>query len=158
MLGNRSRTNQVMASTLSDVAENIHAVDFDIFSDSFKLDEYSYCLANVGKLWLMSHQYDRVRYPDWAGFFDHLLREYPMSDTGALQVQQALLKAANNKVDNLLFVEATAEPLLKKEQWNIGVEVVDKTSGLSTKTLAKNEKVFTTIDASDNVSYTSVSE
>lgn len=99
---------------------------------------YRGALLNVTKLWLLSSKYDRVRKPDWAGFFDDRLRRYPMNDEGATQVQNDLKAAIKDKVQDIYISNVTATPLLVERGWDVGVTSIDMSTGVATDTSNSN--------------------
>lgn len=111
------------------------------------IDSYRDALLNVTKLWLLSSQYDRVRRPDWAGFFDTRLRSYQMSDAGAAEVEQDLKKAIQNKISGVYISEVKATPNLAERGWSVDVVSTDVNTQISTSTTTKeNREVVVSID------------
>lgn len=116
------------------------------------VDTYRDALLNVTKLWLLSGKFDRVRKPNWAGFFDDLLRRYPMTDNGAEQVVEDLRAAIINKVQDIYISDCKAVPNLKDRSWSVSVSSTDTSTQLTTDNLPDSDKtVVLSIDA-DNVS------
>lgn len=113
-------------------------------------DSYRDALLNVTKLWLMSSKYDRVRKPDWAGFFDDRLRKYPMTPAGAEQVQTDLAKAINNKIKSVYISDIKATPLLAERGWDVQVESIDTNTQISTGSDSEDTHIVVSID-NDNV-------
>ena len=72
MLAQRQR-RQYINDFIFEKAENIKKVDLDIFKEEFTLDDYRDALLNSVKLFLLSRKGDRIRQPEYAGFFDKLL-------------------------------------------------------------------------------------
>lgn len=103
------------------------------------VDSYRDALLNVTKLWLLSSKYDRVRHPDWAGFFDDRLRRYTMNDEGAKQVQVDLTNAILEKVKGVYISNVTAKPLLAERGWDVGVTSADTDTGITTDTQDTNK-------------------
>lgn len=114
-------------------------------------DSYRDALLNVTKLWLMSSKYDRVRKPDWAGFFDDRLRKYPMTSAGAEQVQTDLAKAIKNKIGSVYISDIKATPLLTERGWDVQVESIDTNTQISTGNTSEDTHIIVSID-NDNVS------
>lgn len=121
-----------ISTFLEDKIEEIKKVDIDIWKDKLTQVSYRDALLNVTKLWLLSRRYDRVRQPDWAGFFDGLLREYPMTEEGARRVESALSEAINEKIPDIIITSVKAVPDLVKKGWNVYVKTVDTDTNLST--------------------------
>lgn len=114
------------------------------------VDSYRDALLNVTKLWLLSSKYDRVRHPDWAGFFDDRLRRYPMNDEGAKQVQVDLTNAILEKVKGVYISNVTAKPLLAERGWDVGVTSTDTDTGLTTDTQETNKGLQFRISTDDD--------
>lgn len=115
------------------------------------IDSYRDALLNVTKLWLVSSKYDRVRRPDWAGFFDDRLRKYQMTDEGAQQVQKDLASAIKNKIASVYISDIKAKPLLAERGWDVSVESTDLSTQISTATRdSQDTHVIVSID-NDNV-------
>lgn len=121
-----------ISNYLDDKVEAIKKVDIDMWSSTMKQDTYRDALLNVTKLWLLSRAYDRVRKPNWAGFFDGLLREYPMNDEGAKQIIQDLTEELEDKIPDVVITSVTAKPDLVNKGWYIGVKSVDTDTNLTT--------------------------
>mgnify|MGYP006872981779 CR=1 FL=1 len=94
---------------------------------------YRNALLNVVKLWLLSHRYDRVRHPNWAGFFDDRLQRFPMTDEGAKMVQEQLQAAVIEKIKDVVISEITAEPKLVDRSWDVGLTALDLQTKIITK-------------------------
>lgn len=94
---------------------------------------YRDALLNVVKLWLLSSRWDRVRKPDWAGFFDDRLQRFPMNETGARQLEQELSQTLLDKIKNVVISETTATPKLSDRSWDVGLTALDT----QTKIIAK---------------------
>lgn len=114
------------------------------------VDSYRDALLNVTKLWLLSSKYDRVRHPDWAGFFDDRLRRYPMNDEGAKQVQVDLTNAILEKVKGVYISNVTAKPLLAERGWDVGVTSADTDTGITTDTQDTNKGLQFRISTDDD--------
>lgn len=119
---------------------------------SVPIDSYRDALLNVTKLWLLSSRYDRVRRPDWAGFFDKRLRQYTMDDDGAKKVQQDLQAAISAKIPEVLITDCIAKPILKDRSWEVSVTSTDTTTQISTMNMSEKEKSVTISIDSENVS------
>lgn len=114
-------------------------------------DSYRDALLNVTKLWLMSSKYDRVRRPNWAGFFDDRLRKYPMTETGAEQIQTDLAQAIKNKIGSVYISDIKATPILNERSWDVQVESTDVNTQISTANKnSKDTHIVVSID-NDNV-------
>ena len=114
------------------------------------VDSYRDALLNVTKLWLLSSKYDRVRHPDWAGFFDDRLRRYTMNDEGAKQVQVDLTNAILEKVKGVYISNVTAKPLLAERGWDVGVTSADTDTGITTDTQDTNKGLQFRISTDDD--------
>lgn len=115
------------------------------------IDSYRDALLNVTKLWLVSSKYDRVRRPDWAGFFDDRLRKYQMTEEGAQQVQTDLAAAIKNKIASVYISDIKATPLPTERGWDVSVESTDINTQISTATRdSQDTHVIVSID-NDNV-------
>ena len=95
--------------------------------------DYRKALLNVTKLWLLSRSYDRIRKPDWAGFFDRLLREYPMNDAGAESIEHRLLEELQEKIPNVVISSVKAVPDLANKGWNVSVKAFDSETNITTE-------------------------
>lgn len=104
------------------------------------VDSYRDSLLNVTKLWLLSGKYDRVRRPDWAGFFDDRLRRYPMNEEGARQVEKELMQAIATKIEDVLITDCKATPKLADRSWEVSVTSTDYKTQVSTLNLPETEK------------------
>lgn len=107
---------------------------------------YRDSLLNVTKLWLLSRSYDRVRNPSWAGFFDRLLREYPMTEDGARQIESALLTEIGNKIPDVVITEVKAIPDVVNKGWRVSVKSIDTETNISTQFDADSETFVTISD------------
>lgn len=96
---------------------------------------YREALLNVTKLWLLSSKYDRVRHPDWAGFFDDRLRRYQMSEEGAKKASNELMYAINQKIENVIITEATCKPLPYERAWDVSVVSTDTQTQISLQSI-----------------------
>lgn len=95
---------------------------------------YRDSLLNVTKLWLLSRKYDRVRKPDWAGFFDGRLRGYEMNEAGATKVQNDLSEAIKYKIQDIYISDIKAIPHPESRSWDVSVVTTDTDTQLSTLT------------------------
>lgn len=111
-------------------------------------DTYQDALLNVAKLWLLSGKYDRVRHPDWAGFFDNHLRGYQMNDEGAKKVQEDLSQQIAAKIKDVLISGVEATPLPAERAWEVYVTATDMQTKLST--LSMNKKKASTVVSVDD--------
>lgn len=136
MIGKRS--SLALTTFVEDKVEDIKKVDIDIWSPTLKQDTYREALLNTTKLWLLSRSYDRVRKPNWAGFFDGLLREYPMNSEGAAAVERDLLAAIEDKIPDIVITEVKATPDLVNKGWYVYVKSIDTDTNLTTA-FAENE-------------------
>lgn len=116
------------------------------------VDSYRDALLNVTKLWLLSRRYDRVRQPDWAGFFDNHLREYKMNDEGAEKVATDLNEAIRGKIEDILITDIVATPHLESRSWDVSVTSTDTQTQLSTFSSTVEEKKVSISTADENVS------
>lgn len=121
-------------------------------------DTYRDALLNVTKLWLLSGKYDRVRRPDWAGFFEDRLRRYPMNAEGAVQVQNDLLKEIRGKIKDVIISECIATPNLVDRSWDVAVTSTDTVTQTSTLNMNKTQKSVTINVDEDNVSKSTILE
>ena len=106
-------------------------------------DSYRDALLNVTKLWLLSRKYDRVRHPDWAGFFDNQLRAYEMSEAGASKVEADLLEAISSKVEDVYISEIKATPHPESRSWDVSVVSTDTETQISTLAAEAKERQVT---------------
>lgn len=133
-------------SFIKDKAQAIKKVDIDFFNeDSFILDEYQAAIMNAVKLFLLTRKGDRIRNVSYGGFFDKILSNYDMTAEGAQAVEADLKKELINYFGTSLIIEdvqATPDPV--KEEWAIGVSVLDPESKMeidaSTNTIVINKK------------------
>lgn len=114
-------------------------------------DSYRDALLNVTKLWLLSSKYDRVRRPDWAGFFDNHLRSYQMSEQGAEEVVKDLQSAIAGKISGVLISDCKATPKLKERAWEVELTSTDLSTQMSTLTASREQKMVTVNLDDDNV-------
>lgn len=143
-----------------DNPEDIRSYDYNLYvrahdvksgtNTDIPVDSYRDALLNVTKLWLLSSKYDRVRHPDWAGFFDDRLRRYPMNDEGAKQVQVDLTNAILEKVKGVYISNVTAKPLLAERGWDVGVTSADTDTGITTDTQDTNKGLQFRISTDDD--------
>lgn len=141
MIGSNNNRAIYLNRFLEKKVEDIKKVDIDIFDENFKVDSYRDSLLNVTKLWLLSGKYDRIRQPDWAGFFDDRLRNYSMNSEGAQKVQDDLLAEINEKIPDVAITEVIAEPHLEDRGWSVSVTAIDSQTKIITS--AKNDKKAT---------------
>lgn len=104
------------------------------------IDSYRDALLNVTKLWLLSSRYDRVRQPNWAGFFDDRLRKYPMTTEGARQVVADLGEQIAGKISSVVATSIRAIPKPEERGWEVEIDSMDTTSQVSTMNATKEEK------------------
>lgn len=116
------------------------------------VDTYRDALLNVTKLWLLSRKYDRVRNPGWAGFFDNQLREYEMSEKGAKQVEEDLLKQISGKISDVYISDIKATPHLESRSWDVSVVSTDTETQISTTNMKEKELMRTISIDDDKVS------
>ena len=134
MLGREHVNNhsEFLQRFVEDKVEEIKSVDISIDSGKQMVQtSYGDTVRNVVKCWLLSRKDDRIRQPDWAGFFDDLLQGYDMDDNGKEQVENDLREAFSAAFEGqmmMLDVVATPDPVEKG--WNIGVKVIDNKSHL----------------------------
>lgn len=121
-------------------------------------DTYRDALLNVTKLWLLSGKYDRVRRPEWAGFFEDRLRRYPMTAEGAEQVQSDLLQEIRGKIKDVIITDCVATPNLLEKSWEVAVTSTDTVTQTSTLNMSKNQKAVTINIDEDNVSKSTIIE
>lgn len=143
-----------------DNSEDTRSYDYNLYvrahdvksgtNTDIPVDSYRDALLNVTKLWLLSSKYDRVRHPDWAGFFDDRLRRYPMNDEGAKQVQVDLTNAILEKVKGVYISNVTAKPLLAERGWDVGVTSADTDTGITTDTQDTNKGLQFRISTDDD--------
>lgn len=119
---------------------------------------YRDALLNVTKLWLLSGKYDRVRKPDWAGFFDDRLRRYPMNEAGARKVEEDLLEAISGKIKEVFISDCIATPNLVERSWDVSVTSTDTTTQTSTLGLDRQQKTITINVDDENVSKSTILE
>lgn len=152
MLG-RNRQGQVLSDFVNEKVEGIKKVDINIFKDDFVQDSYGTALLNVTKLWLLSSRWDRVRRPDWAGFFDKRLREYKMNDEGAKKVEADLKNAIRNKIPDVVITNVEAVPKLTERGWEVGVDAVDTSTDVTASMTSAEgrNRDFVSILNSDNI-------
>lgn len=112
------------------------------------IDSYKEALMNVVKLWMLSNRYDRVRQPNWAGFFDSHLRSYLMNEEGAAQLEKDLADAIRNKLSDVVLQNVKAKPLLNERGWDIKVDALDTRTQISTN--ASNSESTNHFLISDN--------
>lgn len=156
MLG-RNRQIFVLQDFTEEKTEGIKKVDIDIFADGFVQDSYVKALMNVTKLWLLSNRWDRVRNPDWAGFFDKRLREYQMSEKGASQVESDLKEAIAKKIPDVMITNVKAKPDLAARGWDVAVDALDTSTGIYAEMTSMNAgQEFVNIMNSDDVTQTKV--
>lgn len=141
MIGNSNNRAVYLNRFLEKKVEEIKKVDIDIFDEDFKVDSYRDSLLNVTKLWLLSGKYDRIRQPDWAGFFDDRLRSYPMNSEGVQKVQEDLLNEIGEKIPDVVITEVIAEPHLEDRGWSISVTAIDSQTKIATN--AREDKKAT---------------
>ena len=121
-------------------------------------DTYRDALLNVTKLWLLSGKYDRVRHPEWAGFFEDRLRRYPMSAEGAEQVQNDLLAAIGGKIKDVIISDCVATPNPVDKSWDVAVTSTDTRTQTSTLSMSRDQKTVTINIDEDNVSKSTIIE
>ena len=121
---------QIMQNFAEETVDKVKKVDINIFPEELVPVYYSKALLNVVKLWLLSGPYDRVRRPDWAGFFTKLLREYSMDDAGAKEIESKLRAEIQAKIAGVELTDVTAIPLLGKKMWEVGVGAIDNDTGV----------------------------
>lgn len=132
MIG-QSERRQFINSLIEERVEKIKSVDTDIFSEDFLMDEYRNALHNAVKLFLLSRKGDRIRQPDYGGFFDKLLSEYDMDEEGARKVEDDLRKRLEDYFgEDLIIKEIVATPKPAEEAWLVGVTALDPITGMVT--------------------------
>lgn len=141
MIGSSNNRAVYLNRFLEKKVEEIKKVDIDIFDEDFKVDSYRDSLLNVIKLWLLSGKYDRVRQPNWAGFFDDRLRSYQMNSEGVQKVQEDLLNEINEKIPDVAITEVIAEPHLEDRGWSVSVTAIDSQTKIATN--ARDDKKAT---------------
>lgn len=141
MIGNSNNRAIYLNKFLEKKVEEIKKVDIDIFDEDFKIDSYRDSLLNVTKLWLLSGKYDRVRQPNWAGFFDDRLRSYQMNSEGIQKVQEDLLNEIDEKIPDIVITEVIAEPHLEDRGWSVSVTAIDSQTKITTN--ARDDKKAT---------------
>jgi len=129
-IGNNNSQVQILKNFAEKTAEDVKKVDINIFPEEFEPVYYSKALLNTLKLWLLSGPYDRVRRPNWAGFFTKLLREYSMDEAGAEEIKTRLQAEIQSKIEGVELTEITATPLLGKKMWEVGVGAIDRDTGV----------------------------
>ena len=113
--------------------------------------EYQNALLNTTKLWLLSRKYDRVRRPNWAGFFDDRLRRYPMTEEGARKVEEDLMYEARNKIGAAVLSEVHAKPLLEERGWGVSVISTDLSTSISTKNLENSHENHIIVNEKEDI-------
>lgn len=154
MIGTNNAHAQIIKNFVEKRVEQIEKADIDIFSSDLKRDSYAAALLNTTKLWLLSGPYDRVRKPDWAGFFSKLLREYEMTDEGAAKVEKDLRAAVSGKITDVTIVDVKARPNPAGRSWDVNFSAYDSTTGIMSDPIKDND--FVTI--SENPHNESVKE
>lgn len=86
---------------------------------------YRDALLNVTKLWLLSSKWDRIRQPNWAGFFDDRCQRFPMTDEGKERLKTELKQAIEDKIEDVIITDVYAEPNLEDRGWEVGVTSID---------------------------------
>lgn len=112
---------------------------------------YRDSLLNVTKLWLLSSRFDRVRHVDWAGFFDDRCRRYQMSNDGAKQLEDDLIKAINTKIKDVIITDVTAKPLLEERGWDVSVVSTDLTTQISLNSIKDTNDATVKITETENI-------
>lgn len=146
MLGQDER-KQFINSLIEEKVDRIKKVDIDIFSNEFKLDEYRNALHNAVKLFLLSRKGDRIRQPEYGGFFDHLLSEYDMNEEGKAKVEEDLTEVLSKYFEELIIKEVIATPHPESEEWEVGVTVIDPDTGVATD--AKTQPIIISMKDKD---------
>ena len=148
MLG-RNRQGQLLTNFVTEKVDKIKKADINIFQDDFVQDTYDAALLNVTKLWLLSGKWDRIRNPDWAGFFDKRLREYPMNDEGAQQAEKDLRTKIQEKIPDIAVTDVKAIPKLGERGWEVGVDVIDVQTEVSATMTNKRENFISIMDSDE---------
>lgn len=148
MLG-RNRQGQFLTNFVTEKVDKIKKADINIFQDDFVQDTYDAALLNVTKLWLLSGKWDRIRNPDWAGFFDKRLREYPMNDEGAQQAEKDLRTKIQEKIPDIAVTDVKAIPKLGERGWEVGVDVIDVQTEVSATMTNKRENFISIMDSDE---------
>lgn len=148
MLG-RNRQGQLLTNFVTEKVDKIKKEDINIFQDDFVQDTYDAALLNVTKLWLLSGKWDRIRNPDWAGFFDKRLREYPMNDEGAQQAEKDLRTKIQEKIPDIAVTDVKAIPKLGERGWEVGVDVIDVQTEVSATMTNKRENFISIMDSDE---------
>ena len=148
MLG-RNRQGQLLTNFVTEKVDKIKKADINIFQDDFVQDTYDAALLNVTKLWLLSGKWDRIRQPDWAGFFDKRLREYPMNDEGAQQAEKDLRTKIQEKIPDIVVTDVKAVPKLGERGWEVGVDVIDVQTEVSATMTNKRENFISIMDSDE---------
>lgn len=109
---------------------------------SLPVDSYRDALLNVTKLWLLSGRYDRVRHPNWAGFFDDRLRRYPMNEQGANKIKTDLAEAIKSKIEGIYIDEIEAVPDPVSKSWKVSLASTDLTTQISSNETGASKKAI----------------
>lgn len=107
-------------------------------------------LLNVTKLWLLSSKFDRVRQPDWAGFFDDRLRSYTMDESGARGVEESLKRAIEDKIEDVQITKVVATPKPDQRGWEVAVDSIDTSTLLHTTEATDHKTMFIPIEDSED--------
>lgn len=142
----RTETKEFFSKFSITKTEQVTGTSMDI-----PIDSYRDALLNVTKLWLLSSKYDRVRHPNWAGFFDDRLRKYPMTEQGAKNVVKDLSNEISGKISNVIATNITVSPNLVERGWEVEIESLDTTNQVSTLNSSKKEKTVLISLDDDNI-------
>lgn len=141
---NNSQTYSLVFYILARELERGSDIDIPVVS-------YQDALLNVTKLWLLSRKYDRVRQPNWGGFFDDRLRRYEMSEAGARKVEEDLIYAAKQKLGSSIISEVHAKPLTVERGWDVSVVATDLSTGISTKSIEDKQESHILVKDDDSI-------
>lgn len=151
MLGRRSNHAQIINTYLTEHVDRIKKTDINIFSDDLEILTYDKALLNATKLYLLSGRWDRVRQPGWAGFFDNLLREYPMNADGEKKVVEDLTENIKNKIAGVNITEVTAKANVISRSWDVGVSAIDTETNVYIDSKKNADENFITVSQSENM-------
>lgn len=149
------RHAQVVNNILVKKAERVEKTDTDIFTQDMQIDNYSDALMNTVKLWLLSSKWDRIRKPNWAGFFDGRLEKYPMNEEGAQQATEDLIKAFKGKIAGVELTDIHMKPKLVERGWEVAVSAIDTETGIYAD-YKKSSNPFILVQKDPNLEVTSV--